>query len=87
MVFPPVQFVCSTYCIESWMSFIPRRCENWCENWRGKTEVKYGDGLIFLTENSNVLKQVLMKVEEERAKMGFHLNIKKINVTNYRGIV
>lgn len=50
------------------------RSENW---WKTYPKFKIADNTILLAESSNDLERLLMKVKEESAKAGLHLNIIK----------
>ena len=43
-------------------------------------KLRYADDTISLAESSNDLNQLLMKIKEESAKAGLHLNIKKTKI-------
>ena len=47
---------------------------------RNINNLRYADDTILMTENKEELKSLLMKVKEEREKVGLKLNIQKTKI-------
>ena len=47
---------------------------------RNINNLRYADDTILMAENEEELKSLLMKVKEEREKVGLKLNIQKTNI-------
>ena len=47
---------------------------------RNINNLRYADGTTFMAESKEELKRLLMKVKEESEKLGFKLNIQKMNI-------
>ena len=47
---------------------------------RNINNLRYADGTNFMAESKEELKCLLMKVKEESEKLGFKLNIQKMNI-------
>ncbi|KAF7249536.1 LON peptidase N-terminal domain and RING finger protein 1, partial [Varanus komodoensis] len=82
MSFPGI--VCPLHVFEPRYRLMMRRCQEtgtkmfgMCMFENGK---RYADDITLMAESEEELKSVLMRVKEERAKVGFKLNIKKTKI-------
>ena len=50
---------------------------------RNINNLRYADGTTFMAESKEELKHLLMKVKEESEKLGFKLNIQKMNIMEF----
>ena len=48
--------------------------------WRNISNLRYADNTILMAESEEELKSLLMKVKEEREKVGLKLNIQKTRI-------
>ena len=48
--------------------------------WKNINNLRYADNTTFMAESKEELKRLLMKVKEEREKVGLKLNIQKTNI-------
>ena len=51
---------------------------------RDINNLRYADDTTLKTESKEVLKSLLMKVKEEREKVGLKLNIQKTKITSWQ---
>ena len=50
---------------------------------RNFNNLRYADDTTFMAESKEELKHLLMKVKEESEKLGFKLNIQKMNIMEF----